>query len=157
MVGAETRRVMPAPGELEQLDKIGGGGEKGFADAKKIKPLVETHRQGKFGQTESCRAVQSNHVRDQWKRNSQGPTRRKTAESTTKIGEVVVDEEGRRVEKGEVADDEVSCGCSMILRQYQRLKKDGGQNAEWQGTRARQEAIFISDGKHGVWVVSCNL
>lgn len=48
------------------------------------------------------------------------------AESTTKIGEAVVDEEGRRVEKGEVADDEVSCRCSMILRQYRRLKKDEG-------------------------------
>lgn len=43
---------------------------------------------------------------------------------------------GRRVEKGEVADDEVSCRCSMILRQYQRLNKDG---VERQGTRARQD------------------
>jgi hypothetical protein len=39
---------------------------------------------------------------------------------------------GRRVEKGEVAaaDDEVSCRCSMILREYQKIAKRWGRKGE---------------------------
>jgi hypothetical protein len=50
---------------------------------------------------------------------------------------------GKRVEKGEVAaaDDEVSCRCSMILREYQEIAKRWGRGREEKGngTRARRE------------------
>lgn len=91
--------------------------------------------------------------------NLQGPTRRKIGRKQEGGWGFVVDEEGKRVEKGDVADDEVSCRCSMILRQYQRLKKDG---VERQGTRARrdpEEKSFQSlfwTGRVGWRVMGCD-
>jgi hypothetical protein len=65
---------------------------------------------------------------------------------------------GRKVEKGEgpAADDEVSCRCSMILREYQKIAKRWGreEKQKWNTRPPRTPKnfpfqSFILDGRVG--------
>ena len=109
---------------MEQLD-TGERGPAGGADGKRSGRSEHTN-QGNWDRENHVELVE--HVRDQWGEfRSSDSERNWREEGEMKKGKTV-----GRLEKGEVADDEVSWRCSMILRKSIReeRKRIGGPESE---------------------------